>query len=262
MAQSFFDKCEEYFQSRDFYEILKIKKDANEKELKKAYHRLSLKVHPDRVEESKKLEANEKFKVLGKIHRVLQDAQQREVYDESGTIEEEDNDSTFNWRNYWQNMFKKLTTKDIENYEMEYMGSEAELRDIKKAYIASKGNIDLMYETVPFLKLDTEERMVGIVRKLVDDGELEEYDVFFNEPKSKKDKRRKKMEREQKEAEKIQNDTDLQNEIKKNREKRESSFFNLLDTLESKYSNKGTKRKAIKSTEPKGKGKKKRVSKN
>jgi DnaJ family protein C protein 9 len=41
-------------------------------------------VHPDRVEEIKKVEATEKFKVLGRIHSILSDNEKRAIYDESG----------------------------------------------------------------------------------------------------------------------------------------------------------------------------------
>jgi len=41
-------------------------------------------VHPDRVEEKKKVEATEKFKVLGRIHSILSDNEKRAIYDESG----------------------------------------------------------------------------------------------------------------------------------------------------------------------------------
>lgn len=52
--------------------------------VRKAYHKLSLLVHPDRVEEKEKIEATEKFKVLGKIHSILSDKEKRAIYDESG----------------------------------------------------------------------------------------------------------------------------------------------------------------------------------
>lgn len=52
--------------------------------VRKAYHKLSLVVHPDRVDENKKLEATEKFKVLGHVHSILSDTDKRQIYDETG----------------------------------------------------------------------------------------------------------------------------------------------------------------------------------
>lgn len=105
---------------------------------------------------------------------------------------------------YWRGMFRPITTADIENYKEEYFGSEAETRDIKRAYVGSKGNMDYILEMVPFSSPKTEPRILEIVRKLIDDKEVEEYDGFFNEPKKKKEKRRKKWEAEEKEVESMQ----------------------------------------------------------
>lgn len=170
--------------------------------VKKAYHKLSLLVHPDRVDESRKAIATEKFKVLGKIHSVLQDKEKRKCYDDYGEIDEE-NDSSFNWMEYWRAIFKKIDIKDIEEYEKSYIGSETELRDIKKAYVGSKGNMDLILEMVPFSNCDSESRIQEVVRKMIDDGEVEEYPRFFNESKQKKARRRSKYEKEKKVAEMI-----------------------------------------------------------
>lgn len=170
--------------------------------VKKAYHKLSLLVHPDRVEESKKTASTEKFKVLGKIYSILQDSEKRKVYDDCGEFDE-DSYSTINWMEYWRSMFKKISIKDIQNYEKEYIGSETEIRDIKRVYVSSKGNMDVILECVPFSDCDSEPRIIEIVRQLVDNGEVEEYDSFFNEPQRKKNRRRRKWEAEREEAEKL-----------------------------------------------------------
>ncbi|KRT79917.1 Chaperone [Oryctes borbonicus] len=195
-------KCEEYYGTRNFYEVLNITEDASEKDIKKAYHKLSLFVHPDRVDESKKAVSTEKFKVLGKVYSVLQDSEKRRIYDESGEFDE-DSYCGVNWMEYWRSMFKRISTEDIENYEKEYIGSETEIRDIKKSYVSSKGNMDIILESVPFSDCDSEPRIMEVVRKLIDNGELEEYDCFFNEPERKKNRRRRRWEAERREAERF-----------------------------------------------------------
>lgn len=74
--------CEKFYGTRDVYTIFAVAKDAQESEIKKAYYKLSLKVHPDRVKESEKEDATEKFKVLSKIYAILSDKGKRALYDE------------------------------------------------------------------------------------------------------------------------------------------------------------------------------------
>lgn len=163
---------------------------------------MSLLVHPDRVDEDEKVTATEKFKALGKIHSILQDNEKRKLYDDVGEFDDEV-DSSFNWFDYWRNMFKKIDIEDIDKHKEEYIGSETELRDIKKAYVSSKGNMNKILELVPFSNCDNEPRYIEIVKKMVEDGEVERYETFFNERKQKKMRRRKKWEKEKEEAEKV-----------------------------------------------------------
>ncbi|KAJ3665514.1 hypothetical protein Zmor_001006 [Zophobas morio] len=239
---TFKEMCEQYFGTTDLYEVLGVERTATDKEIKKAYHKLSLLVHPDRVEESRKAVATEKFKVLGKIHSILQDEDKRKCYDDCGEIDEE-SDSNFNWMEYWRAIFKKIDIKDIEEHEKSYIGSETELRDIKKAYVGGKGNMDLILEMVPFSNCDSEPRILEIVRKMIDDGEVEEYPRFFNESKQKKARRRNKYEEEKKVAESIDRKA-LEQELELNKKKRLKGFVDLISNIEAKYGG-GTKRKSI-----------------
>ncbi|KAF2880195.1 hypothetical protein ILUMI_25996 [Ignelater luminosus] len=257
------EKCEEYFNTRDFYEVLKVEKKASLKEIKKAYYKLSLLVHPDRVEEARKAVATEKFKILGKIHSVLQDPNKRKVYDDCGDFDEE-LESLNNWMDYWRAMFKKISTKDIDNYKKEYIGSETEIYDIKRAYVGSKGSMDRILEMVPFSECDSEPRIIEIVREMVNNGEVEEYSCFFNEPQKNKNKRRRKWEQEKKEAEELNiSDDDIALQIQKQQEKREKHMDDFMKQLEAKYSGDGKtkKRKSLKnSTEEDASNKNKRTT--
>lgn len=181
--------------------------------VKKAYHKLSLLVHPDRVEESNKAEATEKFKVLGRIHSVLGDKEKRKIYDESGQFDDDADETAMrDWTAYWRMLFKEITIEDINNYEKNYKGSEIELKDLKRAYVDSKGNMDYILETVPFTNCDDEPRLHELVRKMIDDGEVEEYKSFTKEPEAKKLKRRRKWEKEAEEARRIEEAAKLEKE--------------------------------------------------
>ncbi len=69
---------------RDYYEILGLKKGASVEEVKKAYRKLAMSHHPDRVPEEKKKEAEEKFKEISESYAVLSDPKKRQLYDQYG----------------------------------------------------------------------------------------------------------------------------------------------------------------------------------
>ncbi|NCN82724.1 MAG: DnaJ domain-containing protein [Candidatus Pacebacteria bacterium] len=68
---------------RDFYEILGLTKTASASEIKAAYRKMALKWHPDK-NQSKKAEAEEKFKEINEAYQVLSDTQKKQKYDQFG----------------------------------------------------------------------------------------------------------------------------------------------------------------------------------
>jgi molecular chaperone DnaJ len=66
---------------RDYYEELGIPRDADEKAIKDAYHRLAMKWHPDR---NKSPEAEERFKRIATAYAILSDPKKRAKYDARG----------------------------------------------------------------------------------------------------------------------------------------------------------------------------------
>ncbi len=68
--------------SKDYYEILGLKKGATEKEIKQAYRRLARKHHPDVNPGDSTAEA--KFKEVNQAYEVLSDPEKRQKYDKYG----------------------------------------------------------------------------------------------------------------------------------------------------------------------------------
>lgn len=66
---------------RDYYEVLGVSKDADDKELKKAFRSLARKYHPDKNDAP---DADEKFKEIQEAYAVLSDSEKRRNYDRFG----------------------------------------------------------------------------------------------------------------------------------------------------------------------------------
>jgi len=67
---------------RDYYEVLGVSKDASDRDIKKAYKRLAMKLHPDRNQGDKAKE--EEFKEVKEAYEVINDDQKRAAYDQYG----------------------------------------------------------------------------------------------------------------------------------------------------------------------------------
>lgn len=70
---------------QDYYEILGLKRDATEKEIKAAYRKLARKWHPDLHPPSEKNKVEEKFKKINEAYEVLMDKDKRARYDQLGS---------------------------------------------------------------------------------------------------------------------------------------------------------------------------------
>ncbi|KAM6895239.1 dnaJ homolog subfamily B member 9-like [Xenentodon cancila] len=66
---------------RDYYDVLGVPRDATERQIKKAFHKLALKYHPDR---NKDPDAEAKFREIAEAYETLSDDTKRQRYDQFG----------------------------------------------------------------------------------------------------------------------------------------------------------------------------------
>ncbi|CAL8084324.1 unnamed protein product [Calicophoron daubneyi] len=244
-------ECEKYFHCNDLYNVLGVKRDCKPEELRKAFYKMSLLHHPDRQAESAKEAATIRFQTLSKVYSLLSDHDKRAIYDESGVVDDEDvlSSKTYDdWVKYWELLFPRITTKQIDEYRAKYRDSEEELNDLVEIYQRSNGNMDVILESLLFSSDSDEKRIRHLIDGLIKEGRVEAYDQYVNESPTKAAKRAKRalkekklFERDQRRAKKRKSEQTVDESseslckaILENRTKRAES---LLDHLTKKYCN-------------------------
>ena len=89
---------------KDYYEVLGVKKNATEEEIKKTFRKLAMKHHPDRNPGNK--QAEERFKEINEAYAVLSDKQKRQQYDQFGP-------SGFSQRYSQEDIFRGFDISDL-----------------------------------------------------------------------------------------------------------------------------------------------------
>ncbi|XP_048194971.1 dnaJ homolog subfamily C member 9 isoform X1 [Perognathus longimembris pacificus] len=236
--------CEQVFGTADLYRVLGVRREASDGEVRRGYHKVSLQVHPDRVDESRKEDATRRFQILGRVYAVLSDKEQRAVYDEQGAVDEDSAglSQDRDWVAYWRLLFKKISLEDIQAFEKTYKGSEEELADIKQAYLDFKGDMDQIMESVLCVQYTEESRIRNIIQQAIDAGDVPSYKAFVKESKQKMNARKRRAEEEAKEAEKSRKELGLEEGvdnlkavIQSRQKDRQKEMDNFLAQMEAKY---------------------------
>ncbi|XP_057591843.1 dnaJ homolog subfamily C member 9 isoform X1 [Hippopotamus amphibius kiboko] len=250
--------CEEVFGTADLYQVLGVRREASDGEVRRGYHKVSLQVHPDRVGEGDKEDATRRFQILGKVYSVLSDKDQRAVYDEQGAVDEDSDvlSQDRDWEAYWRLLFKKICLEDIQAFEKTYKGSEEELADIKQAYLDFKGDMDQIMESVLCVQYTEEPRIRNIIQQAIDAREVPSYNAFVRESKQKINARKRRAQEEAKEAEMSRKELgldegvgNLKAVIQSRQKDRQKEMDNFLAQMEAKYckpSKRGGKKMTLK----------------
>ena len=117
----------------DYYELLGVSKTASPEEIKKAFHKLAHKYHPDKGGDEKK------FKEINEAYQVLSDAKKRQQYDQFGKGFDQGGAGQgqnwdFNWA--WQNQNQDFDVEDLgdifENFFSFGSARRAPKKDLRK----------------------------------------------------------------------------------------------------------------------------------
>uniref|UniRef100_A0A3B3ZXT2 DnaJ homolog subfamily C member 9 n=1 Tax=Periophthalmus magnuspinnatus TaxID=409849 RepID=A0A3B3ZXT2_9GOBI len=228
------ERCDELFKTSSLYEVLGTTKHATEADIRKAYYKVSLRIHPDRAPDDPR--ATDKFQVLGKVYAVLSDEEQRKVYDEQGIVDEETDalSQVRCWEEYW---------RLDEIWHCVFSSAQKKSRqDILQYYVRYKGDMDAIMESVLCGSADDEPRISSIIQDAIDNNEVATLSAFTKESEKKKKARRKRADKERQEAEQMQKEMGLGDDDE-SLTKMIKNFNSFLTNLEEKYAPKTGKSK-------------------
>uniref|UniRef100_A0ACD5YIH6 Uncharacterized protein n=2 Tax=Avena sativa TaxID=4498 RepID=A0ACD5YIH6_AVESA len=237
-------------ESKTLYEILGVERTASQQEIKKAYHKLALRLHPDKNPADE--EANEKFQQLQKVISILGDEEKRALYDETGITDDDAlvGEAADNLQAYFRTVFKKVTEADIEDFEAKYRGSDSEKKDLKDLYTKFKGKMNRLFCSMicSDAKLDSH-RFKDIIDQAIAEGELKSTKAYEKwakkiseiEPPTNPLERRVKKKKSQ--------ESDLMLAISQRREQRKGQFDSLVSSIMSKCESKASKASSSEPTE-------------
>ena len=229
--------------SIDPYITLNLPTSATSEEIRSAYKKLALRLHPDKAVPEKRGEAHKAFQELALAYAILGDERRRKRYDTSGNISEslDVDDDDFDWSDFFRAQYSELVTVErVEEFKRSYQGSCEERSDVLEAYRKGNGSLDKIFEEVLLSNpLDDEDRFRNYIDQAIKDGNIESLKPYSEESERNRQRRIKKAEKEAKEAEKHAEELgSKEKEARKSNKKKNGDLTDLALTIQDKNKNK------------------------
>lgn len=112
----------------DYYEVLKVSRNATEEDLRRSYKKLAMKWHPDKNPDGKN-DAEAKFKQISEAYDILSDPKKRQIYDlygEEGLKGAEFATPSYNRTASRSNYGFKYNPRDADDIFAEFFGGDFE----------------------------------------------------------------------------------------------------------------------------------------
>lgn len=233
-------------QELDPYVELGVVLDDTPATIKRAYYKLCLKYHPDKLSEEERVKHKDKFERIQFSYSVLGDVDKRARYDATGSLEVSESD--VNWTDIFRRESEQVTEEMIEKDKSEYQGSKDEYDDILDAFKYYEGAFAKLFEAIPHLEFseDEEARVYEIVSTMVSQNEVSTTDAWkkYQKGRAKEVKRMKRQAaKESREAEVLQKQLDSTKSLKEMiLAKKDDPFAALIAKYEGEEKSKKAKR--------------------
>ncbi|KTW29666.1 hypothetical protein T552_00875 [Pneumocystis carinii B80] len=116
-----------------FYDILGVNPEASQVEIKKAFHKVALHNHPDKVQESEREEASIRFREAQDAYDILRDPETRSIYDTYGLDGVQDCNNVM-MEDIYSQMFEEMSINELGRETMQEESFKNRKKDVYYDY--------------------------------------------------------------------------------------------------------------------------------
>lgn len=142
-----------------------------------SFHELSLSIPllkiTDRVSIAERESAKEKFNIIHNAYSILTDSSKKKLYEKGCSVLFTKATVAAQWENY----LKPVSSTDIIVAKKKYQGSLDEKNDLIREFEVGKGSMKHLLNSIPFMRMEDEFRIIEILKNLMDNGELRKMKI-------------------------------------------------------------------------------------